>query len=266
MSEAPAEKAAAWCLECRGLSLRRGGRLVVRDIDLTLRPGERLALVGPNGSGKTSLLLGLLGLLRPAAGSVQLDGREMFRLPARERGRFAAYVPQSLTGLPAFRVRDVVAGGRHPHVRPLARLSDADWQAVERALADCGLSALADRPLDTLSGGERQKTLIAAAIAQDPQVLMLDEPNTALDPAVQLELVRILRRWHSGGRGLVLISHDLELPAALGGRVVALREGRVAASGRTEEVLTPETLAAIYGARFGIARTPDGRRLPVPEW
>ncbi len=266
MSDKAPHNSSNWCLECVGLSVRRGGRLVVDNVSLALRPGECVSVVGPNGSGKTTLMLALLGLLAPAGGTVRLNGRDIRRLSARARGRFAAYVPQVIDHVPAFHVYDVVAGGRYPHVATLGSLSGADHAAVQSALAQCGLSGLAERFFNAISGGERQKTLIAAAIAQEPQVMFLDEPNTALDPAYQLELVRILRNWHRSGRGLLLISHDLQLPAALGGRVIALRAGRIAADGPMAEVLTPDLLSEIYSAQFGTATTPDGREIVLPQW
>jgi len=264
--QAQPQAGAGWCLSCEHLSVRRGPRLAVQDSTLTLRAGECVSIVGPNGSGKTTLLLALLGLLPPAAGTVRLDGRRLDQLTARQRGRFAAYVPQVLDRAPAFTVYDVVAGGRYPHVAAHRPLSAADHAAVRGALELCGLTPLAERSFDTLSGGERQKTLIAAAMAQDPQVLFLDEPNTALDPGYQVELVRILRDWHRAGRGLLLVSHDLQLPAALGGRVVALRDGRIVAHGPVGSVLTPATLAHVYDARFGIATTADGSQMVLPDW
>jgi len=255
-----------WRLECIDLRVVRGGRPVLRDVSLAFSDGECVALIGPNGSGKTTLMLALLGLLRPAAGSVRVNGREVARLPARVRGRFAAYVPQTVERIPAFSIYEVVAAGRFPHVPPLRPLSEADRELVARALHLCGLAELAGRQINAVSGGERQKALIAAAIAQDAQVMLLDEPNTALDPAYQLELVGLLRAWRARGRGLVLISHDLQLPAALGGRVVALRGGRVVADGDAGAVLVPGRLAEVYGAAFEVAQTPDGRRIVLPAW
>lgn len=254
-----------WRLECAGLCVQRDGRMVVQDVSLALRGGECVSLVGPNGSGKTTLLLTLLGLLPPNAGALRLNGHDLRTIPPRERGRFAAYVPQVLERVPAFCVYDVVAGGRFPHVGPLQPLSNADQAAIQKALECCGLTALADRPFNAISGGERQKTLIAAAIAQDPQAMFLDEPNTALDPAYQRELVGILREWHARGRGLLLISHDLQLPVALGGRVIALKQGRIAADGPAADVLAPEVLSGIYGAEFAVVTGADGRRFILPR-
>ncbi|MFQ5807619.1 MAG: ABC transporter ATP-binding protein [Phycisphaerae bacterium] len=240
--------------------------MVLHDIDVEFRDGECVSLIGPNGSGKTTLLLALLGLLPPASGSVRINGREVAELPARVRGRFASYVPQTVERIPAFSLYDVVAAGRFPHVSPLRPLSSADREQVDRALDMCGLKGLARRRINAVSGGERQKALIAAAIAQDAQVMFLDEPNTALDPAYQIELARLLRRWRDSGRALLLISHDLQLPAALGGRVIALREGEIAADGEAVEILTPARLAEVYDASFEVAETADGRRVVLPNW
>jgi iron complex transport system ATP-binding protein len=255
-----------WCLECQDLDVRRGGRQIVAGVRLRLSAGNCVSIVGPNGSGKTTLMLALLGLLKPTAGYVRFNGRDWRKLSARERGRLVAYVPQVLGPAPAFRVAEIVAGGRFPHVSTVRRLSSADHAAVRSALARCGLTPLADQRFDTLSGGERQKTLIAAAMAQDPRLLFLDEPNTALDPAYQVELVHILREWNQTGRGLLLISHDLHLPAVLGGQVVALQDGTVATEGPAAEVLNPETLSKVYGTPFGSATTSDGEQIVLPLW
>lgn len=266
MSDHHRDIPSSWRLTCECLSVARGGRGVLHEIEIELGSGECVSLIGPNGSGKTTLMLALLGLLPPASGSVRVNGRAVGDLPARVRGRFASYVPQTVERIPAFSLSEVVAAGRYPHVSPLRPLSPADRRHVDGALAMCGLTELAQRPVNAVSGGERQKALIAAAIAQDAQVMFLDEPSTALDPGVQIELVHLLLRWHERGRTLVLISHDLQLPAALGGRVVALREGRIVADGPADEVLDPDRLREVYGASFEMAETADGRRVVLPAW
>ena len=266
MSKADGATAVDCCIECHDLSVRRAGRLVVHGVSFALRRGESVSLVGPNGSGKSTLLLALLGLLPVERGSVRQAGRELGQLSTRERGRVVAYVPQFMERSPAFRVYDVVAGGRYPHRGSVRSLGQADHAIIEAALVRCGLTALAERLFNTLSGGERQKTLLAAAIAQDPLVLLLDEPNTALDPAYQLELVYILRAWQQDGRSLLVVSHDLQLPAALGGRVLALRDGCLAADGPAAEVLTPDVLSRVYGARFDTVTTSTGSRIALPAW
>ena len=266
MTDAVATGRDSWRLVCSELTVCRGGQAALHDVSFDLPADECVSLIGPNGSGKTTLMLAMLGLLPPAAGSVCLGGVPMQRLSPRHRARYASYVPQVVERIPAFRVRDVVAGGRYAHVSPLRPLSDSDQQVVERALEQCGLGELSERPINAISGGERQKTLIAAAIAQDAHAMFLDEPNTALDPAVQVELVRLLQAWHRAGRGIVLISHDLNLPAALGGRVIALRGGRTVADGPADGILRPERLAEIYETTFEAATTADGRRVALPRW
>lgn len=248
------------------LAVRRGGALVLQDADFALAGGECVSIVGPNGSGKTTLMLALLGLLPRAGGTVTFAGRDVGALTARERGCIAGYVPQGLGPLPAFTVYDVVAGGRYVHTAKRHTLSPADQAAIQAALETCGLTALATRPITGLSGGERQKAFLAAALAQDAWALALDEPNTALDPGYQLELVRILRDWTARGRALLVVSHDLQLPAALGGRIVALRGGRIVADGPADEILTVPRLTEIYGAQFGVVSTSDGRELVLPQW
>ncbi len=253
-------------LACARVSVARGPRTVLADVTFELPAGEILSIVGPNGSGKTTLMLALLGLLPISSGRVLLAGHDVRTLPPRARARRAAYVPQGQTDVPAFRVRDIVAGGRYAFVGPAGRLSAADEQAVDAAIARFGLGALAGRAFNGLSGGERQKTLIAAALAQDPEILCLDEPNTALDPAHQVELLATLRDLHADGRTIILVSHDLRLPAALGGLVLALRAGRVAAFGRATDVLVPDSLSLVYGAPFVLAALPTGEAMAVPAW
>lgn len=256
----------SWQLACRGLRVARGGRTVLHDVSLTLRRGECVCLIGPNGSGKTSLLLTLLGLLTPARGDVSVSERSLRSLPARARGRFVAYVPQSIVGMTDFTVYDVVAAGRFPYVSPLRPLAHVDEIAVRRAMEQCEIATLAERPITSISGGERQKALLAAAIAQDTPLLLLDEPTNSLDPAYQIALARLILQWHRDGRTVVTVSHDLQLAAALGGRTVALRGGRVVADDPAAEVLQPAKLREIYDAEFLSIRLPDGRESVCPAW
>lgn len=256
----------SWSLACENVALLRGRREVLRDVSLAIRCDECLTLIGPNGAGKTSLLLALLGILAPSRGRITLAGRDLRGLDARRRGRLLAYVPQSLDQLPGFTVYDVVAAGRFPHVAALRPLSDEDHAAVRGALERCGLASLAGRPIRALSGGERQKALVAAALAQDARMMLLDEPTTSLDPAVQVELLALLREWRAGGRGLVVVSHDLQLPAALGGRVVAIRDGRLVGDGPAGEVLAVGSLRALFDTEFDELVSPSGRTALLPAW
>lgn len=265
MSRAP-EIPNDWVLEADGVGVRRGGRMLLADVTLRVRAGECVSIIGPNGAGKSTLLLTLLGLLAPTAGRLTLAGRSLRAWPPRARGRWAAYVPQTLELLPAYTVYDVVAAGRYPHVGAWRALSADDAAAIDAALQLCGLRDLADRRWDQISGGERQKTLLAAALAQSPRLLLLDEPTASLDPAYQVELLRALAAWHKGGGALIVVSHDLQLPTALGGRVLALRAGRVVADGPAGQVLAPESLGCVYGAQFTWVELAGGRRVAQPAW
>ncbi len=250
----------------RNLSVRRGRTRVLHAVDVELYGGECLAVVGPNGSGKSTLLRALLGLLPLETGEVRYAAQSLLALSPAQRARHAAYVPQILEQVSRLTVYDVVAGGRFCHLGAAHAFSADQAAATGRALADCGLTPLAGREFHTLSGGERQKTLLAAALAQNPRVLLLDEPHAALDPGYQVELVHILRAWLGPDRAVLLVSHDLHLPVALGARVLALRNGAVAAVGPAHEILTPASLTHIYDASFEEATTRSGLRVVLPDW
>jgi iron complex transport system ATP-binding protein len=257
-----------WRLTLRDVAAQRGGRAVLRGVTMEIRPGECVAIIGPNGAGKTTLLLTLLGLLHATGGEVQLNGRDLRRFSARERGRFASYVPQTVERLPGFTVHELAIASRHPHIPPLQPVSRRDSDAVRTALQMCGMTALEHRPVNGLSGGERKKAMLAAAFAQEPSLLVLDEPNTALDPAYQVDLAGLLTDWlgRDSARSLVLVSHDLQLPAVLRARVVALREGAVVADGPSGDVLRPETLERVFSAGFDSVRDGLGRVFVMPRW
>jgi iron complex transport system ATP-binding protein len=245
-------------IEAEKLTIRRLGRTVLRDVSLRIGDGECLSIIGPNGAGKSTLMAGLLGLIPAAGGGVSLDGLPLGRFSRREIARRIAYVPQIHEGYLGFRVRDVVETGRYAHVRPLDPLSDVDHRAISEAVEACSVGDLIDRTVDTLSGGERQKVWIAAALAQQAPAMFLDEPTSALDPAHQAELIRIMRHLAGGPHTLVVICHDLNLPIALGGRVVAVREGRTVFDDRVEALLDTSRLRALFGTEFVLHRGEEG--------
>lgn len=251
-------------LACEHLTVQRGRRTVLRDVSLSCVHDECVTLIGPNGAGKTSLLLTLLGLLTPREGQVRWNDQPLSDYSHVQRSELAAYVPQQRGSLPELPIYDVVAAGRFTRHAAFAPYTREDRAAVEHALEATGLVELASRPINAVSGGEAQKAFIAAAMAQDARFLCLDEPTTALDPAFEHELLLVFREWHARGRGLILVSHDLYLPAALGGRVVAVHDGEIAADGAADEILVPDQLRAIYGVNFEVATTVSGQRTFVP--
>jgi iron complex transport system ATP-binding protein len=221
---------------------------VVDGVSLTIAPGELVGILGPNGSGKTTLLKLLSGTLTPTAGSIAFDGRPLSGWKRRDLARRIALVPQETHAPFDFTVLDIVLMGRFPHLGRFALEGPADLAIAKDALASTGTSAFEDRPFATLSGGEKQRVVIASALAQSPELLLLDEPTASLDLGHQLDVQLLLAGLnHDRGVTMVLSTHDLNLAAALCRHLILLRDGRVVAQGPTDEVLTPATVRALYG-------------------
>jgi iron complex transport system ATP-binding protein len=221
---------------------------VVRGVSLDVSPGDRLGILGPNGSGKTTLLKLLGGLLAPDAGRVTLDGRPLASIGRGAVARRIAVVPQDTHPAFDYTALELVLMGRYPHLSPFEVEGPDDYAIALDAMEATGTAAFAQRPFLSLSGGERQRVVVAAALAQQADLLLLDEPTTSLDPGYQLEIVELLRRLH-GERGVALVvsTHDLNFAAAICDRLALLRDGRLVASGATRDVLTPESVNRLYG-------------------
>jgi iron complex transport system ATP-binding protein len=220
---------------------------VLKDIFLEVDRGDLVGILGPNGSGKTTLLKLLGGVLMPASGSVTLDGRPLADWSRREIARRVAFVPQETTTPFDFTVLDIVLMGRFPHLGTFALEGPEDLAIARRALEATGTAAFEGRAFSTLSGGEKQRVVVASALAQSPALLLLDEPTASLDIGHQIEVQTLLRRLNAdSGVTMVLSTHDLNLAAALCRRLVLLKDGRVVATGRTEEVLTPDAVRVLY--------------------
>ncbi|HWN45346.1 MAG TPA: ABC transporter ATP-binding protein [Thermoanaerobaculia bacterium] len=247
-------------LAIRGLTWQPDRRPVLGPVDLDVLRGECLAVVGPNGAGKTSLLRCLTGLLRPTAGELRYEGRSFATLSRRELARRIAYVPQIRPASVPLSVEEIVLLGRYPHLSPfqLAPRKE-DFAAVDAALALVGIDDLRRRPVDELSGGERQAAFIAAALAQESELLVLDEPTIHLDARHQRDLAELLLRLlrvetEAGRRTVVLASHDLNLASLLGDRLLALSAGQVLACGTPAQILEPRLLEKLFRTRFEIVR------------
>jgi iron complex transport system ATP-binding protein len=239
-------------LAAHGLSLARGRRSVLHDVSLTLRAGEALALVGPNAAGKSTLVRALAGLLPPAGGSVLLQGRPLPHWDRDALARVLALVTTDEDGPTALTVEDRVALGRYPHTGPFRALGPGDRAAVAHALQQTGIEALARRPLGTLSAGERQLATLARGLAQEPRVLLLDEPSAHLDIGHQLRLFRVLDEVRRCGVAVLAVIHDLQRAAAWAERMMLLHEGRIAAEGAPDAVLQgPECARAFEVAIEG---------------
>jgi iron complex transport system ATP-binding protein len=244
-----------------------GGRRrdVLRGVDLSVAAGELVALIGTNGSGKTTLLRLLAGTLRPDAGELALFGREAGRWSRMELARRVAVLPQSLELPTGFHVGELVTMGRLPHSRSLFGATREDEEAVERALRDADARDLASRYAEELSGGERQRVLVAMALAQEPQLLLLDEPTLHLDLAHQLNLLETIGRLRrERGIAVVAVLHDLTL-ASVAPRVAVLDSGRVVSDGPPDGVLSEELVRRVFGVAVEALRDSVGRRRLVPS-
>jgi len=250
-------------LEARGLSYGYDGVPVGEGVDLDLAGGEIVCLLGPNGGGKTTLFRTLLGVLPPIAGEVRVAGRPLSSWSRRERARLLGWVPQAHAGLFAFTVEDVVLMGRTARRGRFAAPSRRDHDAARSALERLGIGKLAARVYTQVSGGERQLTLVARALAQEAGVLILDEPTASLDFGNQLRVLAEVRRLRDDGIGILMSTHQPEHAIEAADRIALLEGGRIVAQGPPRETATPERLARLYAADLAAVAArlaPAGRR------
>lgn len=258
-------------ITAQDLHITLGRRAVLSGVSLTLGRGELVGLIGPNGAGKTTLLRALAGLLAPDRGSICLDGTPLRQIPVGERARRIAFLAQSAPVHWAMPVAEMVALGRLPWRVPFAGPTSQDAAAVARAMAAADVDAFADRPADTLSGGERMRALIARALAVEAPLLLADEPVAALDPFHQLQIMELLAATARAGTGVAVVLHDLALAARYCDRLVLLAHGAVLAEGPPADVLTDPLLAEAYrvvvlrGSRAGTPFLLPWQLLAAPD-
>jgi iron complex transport system ATP-binding protein len=253
-------------IEAKNLSLcYDAGTNIVHELTLTIHPGTITALVGPNGCGKSTLLRGISRLLKPAYGAVYLDGQNIHAMKAKDLARQLGILPQAPTAPEGLTVHELVAQGRYPHQNWFQQWSHDDERIVAEALEQTNLTLFADRPVDTLSGGQRQRAWIAMALAQQTQVLLLDEPTTYLDLAHQIDVLDLLAELNEQGRTIVMVLHDLNQAARYADEMVALRGGQIVAQGVPQLVMTTETIRQVFGLHAEIISDPvTGTPLCVP--
>lgn len=254
-------------LVARSTSVAYGDRLVVDDIDLEVPPGRISVIVGANASGKSTLLKTLARLLAPKAGSVLLDGVDVHGIAPRQLARVLGLLPQNPIAPDGIVVGELVGRGRYPHQSLLRRWSAADDAAVATALELTGTAGLAERAIDELSGGQRQRVWIAMALAQETEVLLLDEPTTFLDVTHQIEVLDLLTDLNrERGTTIVLVLHDLNLATRYADHLFALRDGRLVASGRPHDIVTAELVAEVFDLDSQVIRDPtSGAPLVLPK-
>ncbi|MEL6893808.1 MAG: ABC transporter ATP-binding protein [Actinomycetota bacterium] len=235
-------------LSAHSIRLAYDDHVVVRNLDLHVPDGETTVIVGPNACGKSTLLRSLARLLRPSAGQVVLDGEQIHSLPTKEVARRLGLLPQSPIAPEGILVVDLVARGRTPHQKLFQQWSDADERSVRDALEATNTIDLADRAVDELSGGQRQRVWIAMALAQETELLLLDEPTTFLDITHQIEVLDLVYRLREHeGRTCVVVLHDLNLACRYADHIVMMRNGDIVAAGPPAEVITAESVADVFG-------------------
>jgi iron complex transport system ATP-binding protein len=256
-------------LDISNISLSFRDKLILSNVSLEVSAGEFFVIIGPNGAGKTSLLKVLAGLQKAQKGTVTIKDKNILNYSRRNLSQIMAIVPQHIeVGFP-FTVADTVIMGRSPHLGILGMEGENDFHIAEEAMKFTDVSHLTDRKLFQLSGGELQRVIIARAICQQPEIILLDEPTTALDPAHQLKIMDLMEKFRrEHGTTIIMVSNDLNLASMYGDRVLLLKSGRVVKTGDPKSVLNKELLEDSYGCRIQIDESPLGgvaRVTPIPD-
>jgi iron complex transport system ATP-binding protein len=251
-------------LEVRGLAFGFPGRTVGRDVSFTLSAGDVMCVLGPNGGGKTTLFRTLLGLLEKHSGSTRLEGESLEHLSRVEIARRIGYVPQGHSAYFAFTVREFVLMGRTAHLGTFASPAKKDVRVAERALDSLGIAQLADKPVTEISGGERQLALVARALAQEPKLLVLDEPTANLDFGNQVRVLEKISALARSGIAVLFSSHDPDHAFLCASRALLLAEGRVLEAGAPREVIRADTLERMYRVSVRVVPLPGGMHTCLP--
>lgn len=254
-------------LETRGLALSYGRERIIENLSLQIPVGQITVFVGSNGCGKSTLLRSICRLLKPDEGSVLLDGKDISRLSTKEVAKRLAILPQGPVAPEGLTVAELVRQGRYPHQSWMQMWSDEDERLVKKALEDTKLTQLADHAVDALSGGQRQRAWIAMTLAQQTNILLLDEPTTYLDMAHQIEILDLLYELNEReGRTIVMVLHDLNLACRYAHHIVAIQNKSVYAAGKPEQIMTLDTVAAVFNMRCEMSFDPIyGTPLFIPH-
>jgi iron complex transport system ATP-binding protein len=239
------------------LTLAYDSRVIASTLDVSIPDGSFTVIVGPNACGKSTLLRALAGLLQPKRGAVVLDGASISSYRAKEVARRLGLLPQTATAPEGISVADLVARGRYPHQRLLRQWTPEDENQVAAAMEATGVTALADRAVDELSGGQRQRVWMAMALAQQTNILLLDEPTTFLDIAYQIDLLDMCADLNEQGRTLVAVLHDLNQACRYATHLIAMKAGRIVAKGDPGEIITAELVADVYGLACEVIPDPQ---------
>ncbi len=230
---------------------------VIKDISLILRDKEFIGIIGPNGAGKSTLLKLLCGILKPRIGKVFIYEEELQNMNQKEIARTIGFVPQETHFALNFSISDIVSMGRFPYLNPFQKLSAEDKEAIEKALVQASITEYRNRPINSLSSGERQRVVIARALAQKPKILLLDEPTSHLDLHHQYRIMELLRKLNTEGITIVIVNHDLNLASLFCNRLFLLKTGKIWATGTAREIINVKTLKAVYGITVQVINHPQ---------
>ncbi|WP_202319430.1 ABC transporter ATP-binding protein [Archaeoglobus neptunius] len=238
-------------LVVKGVSVRLGSKEVLKDVTFEVKEGELVALLGPNGSGKSTILRTIFGLLKPLKGVVMFDGKWIENM--EETAKKLGYLPQD-TPITNLRVMEVVLLGRTPYMKGLKKPGEDDRRIALKALRDVGMENMADRSFSELSGGERQKVMLARVFAQEPQIMLLDEPTAHLDIAAQIEIMEIIRNKVDNGMAAIVAIHDINLASSFATRILMVKDGKIVHAGKSVDVITEESIKYVFGADVSVKR------------
>ncbi len=255
------------CLRLRNIEhayAASGWRLFVENF--FLQPGELVCLIGPNGAGKSTLLKIAAGILAPGSGRVELCGSALSGMQRRQVAQTLGYLPQEVQSDFDYSVEEVVRLGRYPHLRGIGSLGAADFAVVDECMRRVDVLRFRDRPLSRLSGGERKRVFLASVLAQEPRVLLLDEPTGSLDMQHQVSFFRLLRELAGEGMGMAVVVHEINLASLYADRLLLMRDGHIHVSGSADEVVTKDNILAVYGDGLFVQRHPGcARPVVLPD-
>ncbi len=244
-------------LNTKELSIGYAETTIVNGLNLSIPTGKITALVGANGSGKSTILKTMARIMKPKSGTVMLDGKSIHQFSTKEVARQLAILPQNPTAPDGLTVSELVSYGRYPHQKGFGTMTDEDRRIIASAISVTGMEPFHDRPIDRLSGGQRQRAWIAMALAQQTEILFLDEPTTFLDMAHQLEVLQLLQKLNEEeGRTIIMVVHDLNHASRYAQHMVAIKSGNVVSEGSPVEVMTPDVLRKVFGIEADIVPDP----------
>ncbi len=239
-------------LKAEGIFFSYGKEPVLDDLDLNVGKGDFIGLIGPNGSGKTTLLKLLMQILSPSKGKVFLEGRAMEEMKRREISQRIAFVPQEENTNFVFSALEIVLMGRSPYLKGFQMEGDHDIKVTKEAMSITDCWQFKDRDIYTLSGGERKRVFIARALAQEPEIMLMDEPTTHLDLNHQIEIMEKMLELNKAGLTIIMVSHDINLAASFCTKIAVLKDGKIITSGKPAEIVNPELLESVYGCRLKV--------------